>query len=457
MTRLASCVALAAALGAAMPMARADVFTYHGTLQEAGRPAQGPFDLELTLYSAASGGHAVAGPVTLYNVDVKDGNFSTQLDFGTSGTTTQESWVGVRVKAAGASDFTALDLRSPVAPDGGCPGSWALDGNAAIPGGSYLGTTDANDVVVKANASTVAIFHQNGSTGISFPYSTSGAYSTAIGYNAGTNFDGSLVTGGRNDATFGTTVRDSATNQVVFVAQHGVGINTSHSANSTLPLREELTIAPSSGLPAANADLSLITPVASGYGGFDIQAVPNGYFDILGMYATGSTVEYDTAIHVNYVHGSHNAYVSLNSATGTGAFRVGDPGKAGGGAYLSEGGVWTNASSRTFKDGFAHVDVGGVLERLVSLPVQTWFYKASHGEGKHMGPVAEDFAAAFGLGNDDQHITTVDEGGIAFAAIQGLNAKVEHDNEALRRENAELRSALDAVVARLDRLDPHGE
>jgi hypothetical protein len=45
---------------------------------------------------------------------------------------------------------------------------------------------------------------------------------------------------------------------------------------------------------------------------------------------------------------------------------------------------------------------------------------------RHIGPMAQDFHAAFGLdGTDDKHIATVDADGAALAAIQGLNAKVE--------------------------------
>ena len=49
------------------------------------------------------------------------------------------------------------------------------------------------------------------------------------------------------------------------------------------------------------------------------------------------------------------------------------------------------------------------------------------GDGaRHLSPMAQDFHAAFGLnGTDDKHIATVDEGGVALAAIQGLNEKVE--------------------------------
>ena len=126
--------------------------------------------------------------------------------------------------------------------------------------------------------------------------------------------------------------------------------------------------------------------------------------------------------------------------------RIGDNVNNGNGAYLSAAGVWTNASSRTWKEGFATVDVESVLAKLVSMPVQSWFYKGKRDDGLHVGPVAEDFAGAFGLGNNKKYIGTVDESGIALAAIQGLNKKLEADNAALREK-------LDGVIARLDRLE----
>ena len=74
-----------------------------------------------------------------------------------------------------------------------------------------------------------------------------------------------------------------------------------------------------------------------------------------------------------------------------------------------------------------------------------------------MGPFAEDFAQHFGLGTDEKHIATVDESGVAFAAIQGLNHKVESENAELRQQNASLQNRLDRVTARLDKLEGHAE
>ncbi len=89
-----------------------------------------------------------------------------------------------------------------------------------------------------------------------------------------------------------------------------------------------------------------------------------------------------------------------------------------------DGSSWINASDRNLKEGFRPVDPEAVLDKVVALPVQTWSYKAQP-EQQHLGPVAQDFRAAFGLGGDDRSIATVDESGVALAAIQGLNQKLE--------------------------------
>jgi hypothetical protein len=105
--------------------------------------------------------------------------------------------------------------------------------------------------------------------------------------------------------------------------------------------------------------------------------------------------------------------------------------RASNGALLSAGGVWTNASSRELKEGFAAIDAGAILAKVLSLPITTWTYKASS-EGTHIGPVAEDFKETFGFAGDGKSIPTVDADGVALAAIQGLNAKLETENTQLR-------------------------
>jgi hypothetical protein len=122
------------------------------------------------------------------------------------------------------------------------------------------------------------------------------------------------------------------------------------------------------------------------------------------------------------------------------------------GAYLSGGGVWTNSSDRNLKENFEPVDGQDVLNRLAELPVSTWNYKADDPDVRHMGPVAQDFYATFGLGDDDLHIAALDTSGVALAAIQGLYAK----NRALEAENAALQTRVDDLETRLTALECGG-
>jgi hypothetical protein len=103
-----------------------------------------------------------------------------------------------------------------------------------------------------------------------------------------------------------------------------------------------------------------------------------------------------------------------------------------------DGTTWVNGSDRNAKEDFSSVDPQEVLAKVAALPLTEWQYKATPGQS-HLGPMAQDFHAAFGLnGTDDKHISTVDEGGVALAAIQGLNQKLE-------TENAELKARLDKL------------
>jgi len=109
-----------------------------------------------------------------------------------------------------------------------------------------------------------------------------------------------------------------------------------------------------------------------------------------------------------------------------------------------DGSSWINASDRRLKQDFAPVDAKAMLEKVVALPVQQWSYRAQP-EQKHVGPVAQDFRAAFGLGKDDTSIATVDADGVALAAIQGLNEKLEAENRELREQFQSLWTELSAL------------
>ena len=58
---------------------------------------------------------------------------------------------------------------------------------------------------------------------------------------------------------------------------------------------------------------------------------------------------------------------------------------------------------------------------LAEVPVQTWNYKSEGAAVRHIGPMAQDFYAAFHFGRDERLIGTIDADGVALAAIQELH------------------------------------
>jgi hypothetical protein len=119
------------------------------------------------------------------------------------------------------------------------------------------------------------------------------------------------------------------------------------------------------------------------------------------------------------------------------------------GVYVSPGSSsWLTYSDRAGKHDLAVVDPVEVAKRVASLPMATWRWKHEGGEVRHMGPMAQDFHAAFGLGPSERHIATVDADGVALAAIQGLHRMLRDRDEALARHRAEI----DELRARVDAL-----
>ena len=118
-------------------------------------------------------------------------------------------------------------------------------------------------------------------------------------------------------------------------------------------------------------------------------------------------------------------------------------------------GAFVSASDRNVKENFAPVQPREMLEKVIALPLSSWNYKADTAT-RHLGPMAQDFYAAFNVGADDKHIATVDADGVALAAIQGLNQKLADELKRRDAENAELKSRLAALEKLIAHLNPKG-
>jgi hypothetical protein len=104
-----------------------------------------------------------------------------------------------------------------------------------------------------------------------------------------------------------------------------------------------------------------------------------------------------------------------------------------------------------------------VLDKLRALPVSTWTYRNEDLRIRHMGPTAQDFHAAFGLGHSDRSIGTVDADGVALVAskallgrtdaLQGQVGSVVEENATLRAQLAALQQVNADLEVRLERLE----
>jgi len=122
------------------------------------------------------------------------------------------------------------------------------------------------------------------------------------------------------------------------------------------------------------------------------------------------------------------------------------------GAGLTEGGTWVNGSDRASKENFVPVSGREVLAKLAALPIATWNYKAEDAAVRHMGPMAQDLHAAFGLGADDKSIATIDADGIALAAVQGVHGMLlekDREIERLAGEKRALEQRVEDLEARM--------
>jgi hypothetical protein len=374
--------------------------------------------------SAAIGaGAQAAGPaaIALGNSSKAAGDSSTAmgsstLAFGTASTAMGSNTV--------ASNLCATAMGNGTQATGVASTAMGLGTRAT---GSYStalgrGTTAANDDATAMGYLTTASGWDSLASGSGSK--ATGNYSTALGRNTTATADDSTALG------FGTTANgwDSlalgtyalagahysiaagyyaqATNQGAFV-----WADTSSTTPFTSSVNNEFAIRASGGVRLATSYL-----LVSGAG--NEQAYMGGD-------GAGGDVEI----------GSRNAAIMNVGFWNTGA-----------GSHMNLYALSLNPTSdRNAKENFIPIDSQAMLEKVASLPLTEWNYKADAGI-KHIGPMAQDFYAAFNIGPDDKHIATVDADGVALAAIQGLNQKLKQE---LARKDAEI----EVLKDRLERLE----
>lgn len=124
------------------------------------------------------------------------------------------------------------------------------------------------------------------------------------------------------------------------------------------------------------------------------------------------------------------------------------------GAVLPGGsGSWSSLSDRNAKINIQSVEPKEVLAGVISLPISTWSYTAQGADVRHMGPMAQDFAAAFDLGENETTIGVVDADGVSLAAIQGMYQLVQEQQSLIEQQQAQI----EALTQRLEALEAASE
>ncbi|WP_157705178.1 tail fiber domain-containing protein [Roseovarius faecimaris] len=120
-------------------------------------------------------------------------------------------------------------------------------------------------------------------------------------------------------------------------------------------------------------------------------------------------------------------------------------------------GALTQNSDKHKKMAIEPVDPAAILQKVAELPVSSWMYKDNAALGiRHIGPMAQDFHAAFDVGASETGISSLDTSGVALAAIQALaseNAALRTQAEEAGIETRALKAELDALKRRFAALE----
>lgn len=158
-----------------------------------------------------------------------------------------------------------------------------------------------------------------------------------------------------------------------------------------------------------------------------------------GVFVWGDSTDLDESVSVT----------NLFAARAWGGFKIVSGVNPETGVQVPAGsGSWSSLSDAAVKRDLREIDSRAILDRLAALPIHEWSYK-SQGPGiRHVGPMAQDFRHAFGLGHDDKHIDSVDADGITLAALQRLYAMIRSERSELARD----RRTLDAKERNVTKL-----
>ncbi len=334
----------------------------------------------------------------------------------------------------------------------------------SVVGGGNNNTASATRATIGGGYSNVAI-HLDATVSGGGGNTASGQHATVGGgsQNAASGYD-ATVGGGSYNATSGprATISGGRQNTVSgFGATIGGGAGNTASANYA-------TV----GGGLTNDATGSYDAVGGGYGntaGGAFSAVPGGFGNKAAggySFASGHQAVVDAAHDGVFLFADSIDFVFQSAVAdefavrATGGVRlvtaIDDSGDPVAGVNLLPGsGSWSSLSNWDAKANIVPVNADKILASLVELPISTWNYTSQDPSIRHIGPMAQDFYAAFDVGDDDRHISTMDADGVALAAIQGLYVLVKEQGAQIASQQQQI-TALEARLAALERANEMG-
>jgi hypothetical protein len=340
---------------------------------------------------------------------------------------------GYQATVAGGSENTAYD-NATVA--GG-------EGNQATGAGSFVGGGGDDDYNHQGNIANGPVSTVAGGLG-----NAASGYASTVG-------GGNQNTAGSLDATVAGGYGNHATGQGSSVGGGGwdgsnLGGNTASGDASTVGggLNNQATNTYATVAGGYNNKAGGVASFAAGYG----NTVGGNYS--CGLGAGGIVSDANAFLWCDGTRAgtSQGAHSFAALATGGVWFYTG-PGVQG--LHIApSGSSWITPSDRNAKKNFQAVDTVAVLDKLAAIPIQRWNYKWERDDDvPNIGPMAQDFKAAFYPGRDDKGISTLEFDGVELAAIQGLNQKMEEQLKKQRTELQAKQSEIDGLTRRLATLE----
>jgi hypothetical protein len=334
---------------------------------------------------------------------------------------------------------------------GSMNGALTIQGNVNDP---CIGATSANLIVgfnVNGIASGVTGATIGGGGGFTFQGFTPakrvtddfGTVAGGTGNVAGDNL-GEICTA--SFATVGGGVDNVASGEASIVA--GGGLNVASNVNSTVGGGAS-NLASGLGSTVIGGSYNVASGLLSTVGGGESNTAEGNYSFAAGQNAVAT----DSGAFLWCASGGTQC-----GSAGTNSFEVAVygpivfyDGPNGAGCNLTAGGgSWNCSSDRNLKDSIVPIDSRSVLERVAHLPITQWKMKAEPAGPKHIGPMAQDFYAAFGLGDSDRYIALGDGQGVALVAIQALYQLVQEKDGQIRtlRQQLQVTNATDGQLKR---------